>query len=280
MIDLRIDKGNGGGGGTGGDVDIAQSTGNSTTKVMSQKAVSDRIEYTNTTPVPTALGGVAAGTTFNKESLSSVLTKILYPYQNPSFSMFRINGVDTLTLEVGEEYPAGSKTFTWSIANVGSLKANSIVCNGVAIAGNPGTDTQSIPAIVKNTATSHTFTITAKNTNDVSFSKSITLNWKFRMYFGIHLNDTVTDEDILSMDSQLATSRSKTYDHMCSAGEHFYIAYPSIFGDMNNIKISNQLWNDFVLVKRNVVNQFGVSIPFNIYRSVNKYYGKVTVAWN
>ena len=56
-------------GGAGGSLEgatLAQTTGSGTDVIMSQKAVSDRIEYTNSTPVPTAIGGVEAGTTFNK----------------------------------------------------------------------------------------------------------------------------------------------------------------------------------------------------------------------
>ncbi len=56
----------GGGGGSIEGVTLAQTTGSGTDVIMSQKAVSDRIQYTNLNPLPIAIGGVEAGTTFNK----------------------------------------------------------------------------------------------------------------------------------------------------------------------------------------------------------------------
>ena len=82
-------------GGSGGSIEgvtLAQTTGSGTDVIMSQKAVSDRIEYTNSNPVPTAMGGIKAGTTFNKTPINDVLDMLLYPYQNPSFGAFSIDG--------------------------------------------------------------------------------------------------------------------------------------------------------------------------------------------
>ena len=78
-------------GGAGGSIEgvtLAQTTGSGTDVIMSQKAVSDRIEYTNLNPVPTAIGGVEAGTTFNKTPIIDILNSLLYPYQNPSFGAY------------------------------------------------------------------------------------------------------------------------------------------------------------------------------------------------
>ena len=79
-----------GGGGSVEGVTLAQTTGSGTDVIMSQKAVSDRIQYTNPTPMPSAVGGAKAGTTFNKTPINDVLDMLLYPYQNPSFSAFSI----------------------------------------------------------------------------------------------------------------------------------------------------------------------------------------------
>ena len=238
------------------------------------------VTYTNLNPIPINIGGVKAGTVFNNTPISDVFDKVFYPYQDPSFSLFRINGVDTAILEVGEAYPAGSKTFTWAIANDSNLKPNTINCNGVANLANTGTNTQTIAEIKKTTNTNHVFTITAKNSNDVSFSRSITLNWRYRRFFGALAKEELLDADILAMDSELATNRTKTLEYDCEGGKYVYYAYPSVFGDLSGTKVGPLDWNDYILVKRAVINSYGVSIPYNIYRSTNSYFGKPVVAWN
>ena len=95
----------GGAGGSTGGVTLAQTTGSGTDVIMSQKAVSDRIEYTNSNPVPTAIGGIKAGTTFNKTPIIDILDSLLYPYQNRLFVCLYLHAlcssVPHLRLSVG-----------------------------------------------------------------------------------------------------------------------------------------------------------------------------------
>ena len=70
MKDFRkVVAGSSGSGGSGGtiNIDIVQETGVSTTKVMSQDAITKKVLYTNSTPVPVDIGGVKAGVVFNNE---------------------------------------------------------------------------------------------------------------------------------------------------------------------------------------------------------------------
>ena len=134
-------------GGTGGSIEgvtLAQTTGSGTDVIMSQKAVSDRIQYTNSTPVPTAIGGVKSGTTFNKTPINDVLDMLLYPYQNPSFGSFTIDGQSSGSFELGHTYPSGNKLFTWNIVNPNNVKENSIVLNSES--GFPVTIAQPVPS--------------------------------------------------------------------------------------------------------------------------------------
>ncbi len=100
-VDLLLAGGSGGSGGSIEGVTLAQTTGSGTDVIMSQKAVSDRIQYTNLNPVPTAIGGVKAGTTFDKTPIIDILDSLLYPYQNPSFGSFSIDGQSSGSFELG-----------------------------------------------------------------------------------------------------------------------------------------------------------------------------------
>ena len=268
-----------GGGGSVEGVTLAQITGSGTDVIMSQKAVSDRIQYTNPTPMPSAVGGAKAGTTFNKTPINDVLDMLLYPYQNPSFSAFSIDGQSSGNFELGYAYPGGSKLFTWSISNPGNVKENSIVLNSESGLPNTGSKVQSIPAISKNAISTHVFTIKALNTNDVEFSKTITFNWLAKRYWGVSSSEDITDAELLASSQELSTNKNKSMNYDCTGGKYFYFAYPSSFGDAGNITVETMAWNGYVLVKRNVVNVHGVSIPMNIYRSMELLNGQVSVAW-
>ena len=268
-----------GGGGSVEGVTIAQTTGSGTDVIMSQKAVSDRIQYTNPTPMPSAVGGAKAGTTFNKTPINDVLDMLLYPYQNPSFDAFNIDGQSSGSFELGYAYPGGTKLFTWSISNPGNLKENSIVLNSESGLPNTGSKSQAVASITKNTAGSHTFTIKAQNSNNVEFTRNITFNWLAKRYWGVSSSEELTDVELLTFSQELASNKNKSLKYDCTGGKYFYFAYPSSFGDANNITVESMAWNGFVLVKRNVVNINGVSIPMNIYRSMELLNGQVNVAW-
>ena len=84
------------------------------------------LTYTNLTPMPRSVGGLEIGSTFDSVSFEDMFTSILYPYQYPSFSIFTINGQNTI-LEVGDSVNSGDRTFSWNITNDYNVQENSIV---------------------------------------------------------------------------------------------------------------------------------------------------------
>ena len=260
-------------------VTLAQTTGSGTDVIMSQKAVSDRILYTNLNPVPTAIGGVEAGTTFNKTPIIDILNSLLYPYQNPSFGSFSIDGQSSGSFELGYTYPSGNKLFTWNITNPNNVKENSITLNAETGISNTGSKSQMVASITKNSVGSHTFTIKAQNSNNVEFSRTITFNWLAKRFWGVSEEESVTDDIIKSFSSELSNSKVKTVSYDGTGGRYPYFIYPTALGDLNNTKVNNLEWNDWVLVKRDFINVNGVSIPMNIYRGSNKINGALTINW-
>ena len=269
-------------GGSGGSIEgvtLAQTTGSGTDVIMSQKAVSDRIQYTNLNPVPTAIGGVEAGTTFNKTPIIDILNSLLYPYQNPSFGSFSIDGQSSGSFELGYTYTSGNKLFTWNVINPNNVKENSITLNAEAGISNTGSKSQMVASITKNTVGSHTFTIKAQNSNNVEFSRAITFNWLAKRFWGVSEEGSVDDNIIKSFSNELSSSRVKTVSYDGAGGRYPYFIYPTALGDLNNTKVNNLEWNDWVLVKRDFINVNGVSIPMNIYRGFNKINGALTINW-
>ena len=234
--------------------------------------------YNRTEPMAITVGGATVGATFNG-TIQDALDKILYPYQAPTFSSFYIDGVPT-TYEVGDTFAGGSVTFKWTTTNSTNVKPNSVDCNGVTGLADTGSNVQTIPSVTKTTATVQVYTISALSTIDVAFTKNFNLVWSLKRYWGVSPLTELSDDDIKAMSSEFATNRTKSVTYDCTGGRYFYYAYPTSFGDLNNTKVNGLSWNDWVLVKRNFINSFGIMIPFNIYRSYNLLNGSaVPVVW-
>lgn len=242
-------------------------------------AISGSGTYSTPKPIPTTIGGIEAGKEYLNEDITVVLNDLLFPYQYPAFTSFTVNGMSSGSYEVGYTFAGGSRTFAWSTSNSENIVAGSIVLNGVTSLANDGSEVQTTDAITKTTVSTHTFSISATNTKSQTFSKTITLNWGLKRFWGVSPNTSVDDTEILTWSSDIATSRVKTTTYDCTGGRYFYFAYPSAWGDLNNTKINSLSWNDWVLVKRDFVNQYGVTIPMNIYRSYNLLNGTITVVW-
>ena len=235
--------------------------------------------YTNTDKVPVTLGGIVKDSTFNKVPMSDMWDKLLYPYQNPSFGSFNVDGQSSGSFELGYTYPSGNKLFTWNIINPNNIKENSIILNAESGISNTGSKSQMVASITKNSVGSHTFTIKAQNSNNVEFSRAITFNWLAKRFWGVSEEESVTDEIIKTFSNELSNSKVKTVSYDGTGGRYPYFIYPTALGDLNNTKVNNLEWNDWVLVKRDFINVNGVSIPMNIYRGFNKINGALTINW-
>ena len=105
------------------------------------------------------------------------------------------------------------------------------------------------------------------------------MNWNYKRYWGTSSLASLDDSDIIGFDGELAANKNKIVNYDCTGGKYFYMVYPSSWGDMSATKVGTLDWNDWVLVKRSVVNAQGITIPMNVYRSNNLLNGLVTVNW-
>lgn len=254
--------------------------------------------YTNSTPVPTTIGGITAGSTFSNQTMQQMWDTLLYPYQAPAFSSFSISGQST-TIEVGTSI-AGTKTFSWSTANPSNVQANTIsivdLTNSTTLAtglANDGTESILLPsAVVKNSATSNTWRITGTNTNSVSFTADFVVNWYWKIYYGTSANTTLTEVQIESL-ANTSLSNNITGSFSFAGGNYKYFCYPDVYGSINTIKDSTTLLNvamasgvddAFFSNSANgiyygivsVTNINGVSTNYRVYRTKNILGGSIT----
>lgn len=240
--------------------------------------------YTNTTPVPTTLGGITAGSTFSSVPLTEMFDRLLYPYQTPTFSAFSISGQST-TLEVGDQITAGTKTFTWTTTNSSNVSSSGITIsdftNSTTIASglaNTGTSNQTIVAVSKSSATSHVYRISAKNTQDTTFTRDFTVSWRWRMYWGTASLSSLTETDIESLISSSLVSTSAGSFNFGTAG-YKYIAYPTVFGLKTSFKDANTGFDVDMqsAVTTAVSNSFGAGTNYYVHRSTNVLGGSITI---
>lgn len=233
--------------------------------------------YTNSTPVPVTLGGVIAGSTFNNIPVQTVLDDLLYPYQSPIFSAFSFN--QSTPIEVGDTISSGNKTFSWATTNSSNIQANSIqivdttnlIILGTGLA-NDGTEVLSLPSsITKTTKDSNVWTISATNTNAVSFSRTYTVNWYWKIYYGESALTSLTESDIESLRvSILAADSPRTYSFQ--ADDYKYICYPVSYTLLTNFTDTLTFLNVAMESPTtvSVTNTFGQTINYYVHRTTNK----------
>lgn len=229
--------------------------------------------YTNTTPVPTTIGGVPSGATFASKTMKDMWDMLLYPYQTPTFSAFG-SSMPT-TLEIGDSIAAGAKSFSWSTTNSANLTANSIIIKqgGTAIGSalaNDGSENLSVTAITSNTIANFTFSIEATNTKNATLSRTLTVSFKAPVWYGESALATLTGTDVVALRAKnLATSPNGNY--AMQEGGYKWICYPKSLGLKNNFK---DVATNFDVAMNpvetvSVTNSFGVTQDYYCHRTYN-----------
>lgn len=261
---------------------------------------SDPLLYTNPAPVPTTIGGIAAGSTFNGATMQAMWDALLYPYLSPAFSSFSIAGQST-SLEVGATLAGGSRTFNWVTSYSGNVSPNTIkiknINTGAIIStpssgmANDGTQAISIASVTRTTAGVQRWTIYATTLATVVISRNFNVNWYNRIYYGSSSATTLTAADITGLtDTTLTSTALRTYDFL--VGDYKYIciptalANPSFFKDEStNLTVAmagpsegyNTLNNGYYVNQVVVPNIYGINITYDVYRTKNTLGGTISI---
>jgi len=243
------------------------------------------VTYTNANPMPTALGGLSAGSNFDNATIQEMFDRLLYPYQVPAFTAFSIAG--TSNQEVGSTIVGGTRNATWSTSNGVNINANSIrildVTNSNAVLAqnlpNTGSAQVTVPDLVKNSASSHTFRIEAINTNGTGFNRTFTVAWSWALHYGESALESLTGADVTALRIKSLVSNSNgTYNFL--GGEYKYFCYPTAFGLKTTFKdTATNLDVAMAPVSTvNVTNAHGVATTYYVHRTLNKLGGAITIA--
>lgn len=232
--------------------------------------------------------GIASGITFSLGSSAiDVLEQLIYPYQPVAFTAFSIN-LGTSPFDLGRTFGAGNYTATWSTSGPtgnwigGSLNikdnTNSVlVKSGLNYDSTPAGITlnqygYSVPAQL-------TFGITGQQQSGSALSRTVTFDWRHRIYWGKSASATPTNLASLTTGSTSRFTSSTTalgtftYTFPVSgSAEYSYVIVPTSPGspgtytswkDINNLTVTP------VSGTFTETNAYGVSISWTWYQVSN-----------
>ncbi len=213
---------------------------------IQSKAMFEELRYTNDTPVITAIGGIAVGTTFNNEPVINMLTKLIYPYTKPTASV--------LVTPNGGTYEKG-KSVAVTALKVTAGKKSSAIASVVA-----KQNSTVITTLTDGVASGGTFNVLPSGgislTADTTFSGTVTdvdngstsaNSSKFTFvdpyYYGVVADGTeITSDVVKSLTKDVKTKGAKTYKYTTNAS-CMVIAYPASYGVLKSALDPNNFEN-------------------------------------
>jgi hypothetical protein len=249
--------------------------------------VAPDISYTNTLPTPFKVGNMPKGTQFKNTDLRTLFTRLLYGYEFPVFSEFKVNGLEE-DVEVGYKILAGTYPTIFGISNPELLEKDTITIkkDGVLLLERlPNVSPVDVTLLVDEsweTQAVISFEIMAYDTTGVSFNKYFSINFKHRIYYGEYhddITDGVTDPSFNPLNVLRATALiSNIYDEYLfpdvplGAAGYKWFCYPEALGDHHTFFA---LESDISLImddvrKIDITNEYGLTITYNCYRTINE----------
>lgn len=238
------------------------------------------VNYTNTERVPTAIGGIAAGTTFDKVPIQDVITMLLYPYQKPAITQFNTT--------IKRNYKLGESTtdtlpLSWVTTQHNNIQNNSIVFSlrGTLL------PKEEFPKSGSKTFTITPFKLDAQGTvnivmelTDIKGSKvtrNITLTWLNGIYYG-NVNVETPDAAVITTLTPI-DANSVGRDYTFPGGGYKCIAYPAAWGNVRQFIDPKTTFEVPMRAMPNVeiTNGFGISQTYKVYRSTNVLNGDITI---
>ncbi len=264
---LRIKNSFGGGGGGGG------------------------FNYTNTAPTPFNVGGIKAGSQFNNVDLKVMMTRLLYGCSLPSFASFIIREFSDNPLpnkvEIGYAIPTANYNVEFEIQDPVLLAPDSIVISQSGypiLEGLPNISPVILPVLgsTQSAIGDVSFEILAYDTTGVSFSSQYLVSYRYRLYYGAYGED-ITDSGlpnplaVLVSKEDLVTTLYGEYQfdtELLTADAYRWFCYPAKLGEHY---IFYDVVSDIAIVfedvqKITIVNEYGLEIVYNCYRTHNKIY--------
>jgi len=199
--------------------------------------------YSNTEQIPETIGGIDAGSTFDMKTMKEMWDSLLYPYQYPNFTLLSISEISG-TYEYGTILDFNSLSFNWTTTNNDNITANSISITGEEINNLSNlANNGSVSVLLNNpitninpSKTNSTWYIQGTNSNNDTFGRSVSINWKYYIFYGNDNNTLPNDSANVRALSKIWNSNSFSYDVV--QGQYNTAFY--IQGDEKTISVKHE----------------------------------------
>ena len=228
------------------------------------------IVYNNDTPTISALGGIAAGTTFDNVPLTKVLDKLLYPYTAPTISLSASPAATTK--EYGD--PITSITFTATttmksepITGVNFLLGSSVIHSVESVKSSGGKETFTYTTEV---AATSTFKANVTDGQKTVTSSGITYTFVYPMYIGNLSSAAPTETEVKAL-SKLIKSKANQSKSYTITDSRFCFAYPKSYGSLTSVLDPNnfEILNDFDIQTLSFTMLDGKTVEYYVYTFKN-----------
>ena len=247
-------------------------------------ALSNTLFYNNPDPSSSGVGGIPVGTSFNNQSILSILDDMFYPYVAPILSI----SANPSQLEFGDS--STNISLNWSI----QAKKNNVISSVITMPNNssnqvnvatPTSNTLStgvlsnaVPTL--NNTTTFTLTVSdfnsSNNTGIPNNTATTQVVWRLKRYWGVSSTFVaLTSTQIINLSgagvgtgNELSTTRVQTRNGINGGGQYLVFAWPSAWGEPSFV--INGLPNTaFTKVNNNftVANSYGYTASYNVYMS-------------
>ena len=249
------------------------------------------LTYTNSAQTPTTIGGIANGSTFSAKTMQEMWDSLLYPYQTPAFTSFGRSNLLSV-YELGQNVSLGSQVFTWSTSNSSNIITNSIKIEqlypstSTLISGttNDGSQTINLTTAIStpSVSTLNLYRISGNNSNNNTFSSTISASWRNRWYYGKSNSTNISVNEITGFTSGLVSSVVNSYVSLPGISGFGYLLIPSSMTQPTNLvnSTSGCFGNNIPYANVGSItfnNSYGVSVTYNIYKTINTFSGQLDV---
>ncbi len=212
-------------------------------QTVASQSASASTTYSNSTPMPYALGGIPAGTTFSNKTMTEMWDALLYPYIPPSASLggggtreFGSSNAVTLSWSATK----GNKNVSAIIVCIGRPDQESISLTTINSSGNQSGTKSSTST--QNTNTTFFMTVSDIPNGTSTVSASTTVAWSSAVYWGktptfalpsmsvVGSQPAWADGAGVGSGKTLSGSRAANYSGINGAGQYLVFAWPTSYG--------------------------------------------------
>ncbi len=244
------------------------------------------------------VGGIPSGMTFSNVDISDVIDILLTPQsQQSNFTTFSFNNGGYIR-EVGNDIPEGTYSFTWNTSFPGNVQTDSISISDYTLSldlvvgtSNDGESTLTLGTVSYVVPGRHEWRISANRiTNNTVISNIIGVDWHWKRYHGTHSSSTLTESDILTLNSVITDYNLDNYQF--GSGYYKFFAWPTSynipsrfidFGTNISVLMAGveqgytYSVGNYYAQSVSVTNMYGYTTDYYVFRTLNILGGTINI---